>query len=198
VKDKRSKRIALVAHCILNQNAKVSGLARFPAADKHLVDLFLKLQFGVFQLPCPEMNCAGLRRWWMVREQYEAPPFLRRYTEMATRVVNEIEEYLLDRYLVVLVGIDGSPSCGIALTESDPSWGGPPSVEFKNQVEYLVSGPGAFVALLQSEIERRGFARLPQIGVPLDIHEGLIDYRSIEAFLTQLEHVLPDVPSGLC
>jgi len=169
MEDSRSKKIALVAHCILNQNAKVGGLARYPAAVRDVVDLLLDHDYGIIQMPCPEMCSAGLRRWWHVREQYSAPPFRRVFQRLAGSVIDQVEEYLREGYLCVLVGIDGSPSCGVTVTGSDPRWGGCPNVRWENQEERLVPGQGVFVEALNNEAGARGLARIPQLGVPLDV-----------------------------
>jgi len=39
IEDKRSKKVAIVAHCLLNQNAKVNGFAFFPDMIKPLIDI---------------------------------------------------------------------------------------------------------------------------------------------------------------
>lgn len=77
VEDKRSKKVALVAHCLLNQNAKVNGFAFFPAMIIEIIELLKKHNYGILQLPCPETIYAGLHRWWYVRDQYDNPGFIR-------------------------------------------------------------------------------------------------------------------------
>ena len=69
VEDKRGKKVAFVANCILNQNAKVNGFAFFPDFIFEMIEILHKHSFGLVQFPCPETSYAGTRRWWYVREQ---------------------------------------------------------------------------------------------------------------------------------
>ena len=73
VEDKRGKKVAFVANCILNQNAKVNGFAFFPDLIFEMIEILHKHNFGLVQFPCPETSYAGMRRWWYVREQYDTP-----------------------------------------------------------------------------------------------------------------------------
>ena len=61
-KDQRARKVAVVAHCLLNQNAKVNGFAFFPDMIKELIDALHKYNYGIVQLPCPETVYAGMRR----------------------------------------------------------------------------------------------------------------------------------------
>jgi hypothetical protein len=60
--DVRSKKIVLVAHCVLNQNAIADGTADFAGTDEAVVRRLLEAGIGILQLPCPELNCLGLDR----------------------------------------------------------------------------------------------------------------------------------------
>ncbi len=60
--DKRSKKIAFVAHCILNQNSISDGTADYPHALTNIVKLLYKHKIGIIQMPCPEIHCIGLDR----------------------------------------------------------------------------------------------------------------------------------------
>ena len=41
IDDARAGKIIFVVHCLLNQNAKVRGIARYPAAVRPIIDLLL-------------------------------------------------------------------------------------------------------------------------------------------------------------
>ena len=60
--DNRSKRIMIVAHCIMNQNAISDSSANLPSQFAEIVDLIMKEKIGLVQLPCPELQCLGLDR----------------------------------------------------------------------------------------------------------------------------------------
>ncbi|MDA3936305.1 MAG: hypothetical protein PF636_05500 [Actinomycetota bacterium] len=71
---KRSRRIALVSHCLLNVNAKVEGLAEYQGVHP-VIEGLSAAGFGVIQLPCLEMTHMGMKRWAQVMEQYDHPAY---------------------------------------------------------------------------------------------------------------------------
>lgn len=60
--DSRSKKIVLVAHCILNQNSISDGTADYPGSISEIVEFLFRSNVGIIQMPCPEMLCLGLNR----------------------------------------------------------------------------------------------------------------------------------------
>ena len=60
--DKRSKEIILVAHCILNQNAKLDECAFYPGVIREITQLLVDSGMGIIQMPCPELMFLGLDR----------------------------------------------------------------------------------------------------------------------------------------
>ena len=67
----RSRRVAFVAHCLVNQNAKVQEFARSPGVVPGVVERLRTHGYRIQQLPCPEMAFAGVNRWWQGRELYD-------------------------------------------------------------------------------------------------------------------------------
>ena len=59
-------RVAFIAHCLLNQNAKVEGGALRPAVWEPVIDLLREHGYAIRQMPCPELAFAGARRFWGV------------------------------------------------------------------------------------------------------------------------------------
>jgi hypothetical protein len=55
--DIRSGKVIFVAHCVLNQNARMVNVADFPAMHDQLCDYLQKSQVGIIQMPCPETYC---------------------------------------------------------------------------------------------------------------------------------------------
>nr|WP_231288438.1 hypothetical protein [Methanococcus maripaludis] len=47
----RNKKIALVAHCILNCNSKVECLSEYGGALRNVVNYLMDEGFGIIQLP---------------------------------------------------------------------------------------------------------------------------------------------------
>lgn len=164
--DGRSMKVALVAHCILNQNAKVIGLAKFPSAIDEIVDLLRRHEVGLLQMPCPELSFAGLNRWAQTKEQYDTPSFRRHCRKIARDLADQVQEYVRnDVRILAVVGINGSPSCGVDET-SVGFKGGRPKGAFSLKVE-RAPGPGVFVEELRSELAKRGI-EVPFVGIKED------------------------------
>ena len=49
--DSRSKKVILVSHCILNQNAKIDRCAVYPGAIKEAAQLLIESGTGILQMP---------------------------------------------------------------------------------------------------------------------------------------------------
>lgn len=100
------------------------------AAEEALRRKFLKkaLEDGVqiIQLPCPEFLLYGSRRWGHVSDQFDTPYFRRECRRMLSDTILQLKEYRSNdsRFDVLgVVGIDGSPSCGVDYT-CRGEWGG--------------------------------------------------------------------------
>jgi len=153
----RGRKVVVLAHCLLNVNTKVHGLAIYPAVHPIVRELISE-DVGVIQLPCPEAAFLGMRRWGMTREQYDVPAFRRHSQALLEPVVDTLVALVDDGCEVVGVwGVDGSPSCGVARTCAGYEGGdmdrvtGPPEWT-------QVAGAGVFMATLQSMLADRGLA----------------------------------------
>lgn len=114
--DIRSGKVIFIAHCILNQNARIADAADFPAIFDPLLDYFQKAQVGVIQIACPELYCLGLGRF-SVREGLEHPSGMKRLQRLIDDLIFTIQEYLFQGFEVVgIIGKNGSPSCGVTRT----------------------------------------------------------------------------------
>jgi len=69
------RKVALLANCLLNQNAKVCEGARYRGVVSPVVEALRSRGYQLLQLPCPELAFAGARRWWAVYEQYDTPAY---------------------------------------------------------------------------------------------------------------------------
>jgi predicted secreted protein len=186
IEDKRSKKLAIVAHCLLNQNAKVNGFAFFPAMIKPLIDILHDNNFGVIQLPCPEVTFSGTRRWWYVREQYDTPGYRAHCRRILKPIVSQIVEYEKEGYKVVIIGLDGSPSCGVRWSGTSENWGGPPKIPEEEMTNYPVTKKrGVFVEELATMINAARTKMPNIIGAGFDMPgfklEGIA--KEIDAFL---------------
>lgn len=114
---KRGKRIILLSHCILNANSKVEGLSQYRGILRDYIDVIADKGIGIIQLPCPEMILYGIKRWGHVKEQFDTPFFRQQCRIMMEPIVQQLRNYVDFGYEIVgVVGIDGSPSCGVNFT----------------------------------------------------------------------------------
>lgn len=165
------RKIAVVAHCLLNQNTKPHQRARFPGIATPVLEAIQKTGFALMQLPCPEISFAGTRRWSQVIEQYDTPAYRQHCTVLCRQSVDQIDHFLKDRaFTIVIIALEGSPSCGYRYTGSSETWRGfPGDAEFDGT--YPVSeGTGLFMQTLLSEIKSRNLPVPPVLGVALDMY----------------------------
>lgn len=186
VEDARGGRIAFVSHCVLNQNAKVRGIAIHAAAIKPIVDLLIGEGVGIYQMPCPEMLYLGTTRWGQVKDQYASPMFRRHLVGIASQVADQAEEYARGGYEVLaFIMIDGSPVCGLNKTprpEEGRAWGG---MHRYLPASRLAPEPGVYCEILRAEVARRGLGSVPFVGIP-----EVPDIGSIEAALPRIAAAL--------
>jgi len=112
--DVRSRKVVVLAHCVSNQNSRVTGLAHYPATIEEIVNFLIKHDVGMVQMPCPEAMYEGLSRKTRTKEQYATPRFKSLCRRIARSTARLIQEYLRNgvRVLAVL-GVEGSPSCAV-------------------------------------------------------------------------------------
>lgn len=166
---RRSKRVLAVCHCLLNSNAKVYPLAACPGVQLEALRPYLDAGVGLVQLPCPETALLGLNRWGMTREQYDQPALRRAMRDMLQPSLDQLEAFTRAGYEIVgLVGVDGSPNCGVRVTCEGFQGGEPgaPEVDLPGQLGCLraVPGQGVFMQALTAMAEERGL-RLPLMAV---------------------------------
>lgn len=128
-KDARSKKIIIIAHCALNQNARIDSCAMSPAVIPHVVEALVERQIGIIQYPCPELGFLGMGRQGQdcsswdgsyhhengeVYDQMSVPEARAYLRRIANDLVYQINEYKKYGFKVLgVLGILGSPSCGV-------------------------------------------------------------------------------------
>ena len=206
ISDRRSGRVVFLSHCLLNENVRYLGGATRPGGLDELVDAVQDAGVGICQMPCPEQMAWGgvLKRHLLLaygpdRRKLRVAAsrlFVRvflaytrwRYRRLARSVAAGIADYRRsDIEVVGVVGVDGSPSCGVNMTldldRSTKALVGCASVSrdaqtFNDRVVLpnLVAGQGLFTAALRTELGRRGLT-LPlyahDLGAELDGRRGL-------------------------
>lgn len=144
-RDVRSGKVVLVAHCILNQNSRALGLAKKSGVVNEVVEFLVRSGVGIIQMPCPEFTYAGVSRQPKTREQYDNATFRVHCRKIADEIANQISEYAKGGVkLRLVVGVDGSPSCGV-----------------KGEVS------GIFIEELRSALDKRGISA-PFCGIRLE------------------------------
>jgi predicted secreted protein len=137
--DARGGRVVFLSHCLLNQNVRYLGGAGRAGGVSEVVDGYLGRGVGICQLPCPEQRAwGGVPKRRMLAAYgsagtLRAPlarlllrPFTwytrRVYARLARGVTRDVADYQRSGVEVVgLVGIGGSPSCGVATTLDLPA-----------------------------------------------------------------------------
>ena len=184
--DARGRRVVFVSHCLLNENVRYPGGATRAGAVDEIVDVIQTAGVGICQLACPEQQVwGGVRKRQMLlaygadrrglgfARRVLTPGFIAytrwRYGRLARRVVSEIRDYRRAGYQVIgIVGVDGSPSCGVghtldldraidALARCDPRIRDAKTFNERVVLSNLVPGEGLFIAALR---RRLGRARL--------------------------------------
>jgi len=200
LKDERGKRIVFVSHCLLNENVRYLGGAFRRSGVEEVIMAFLQQGIGIYQMPCPEQ-----RAWGGVLKRYILPWYGSKgtlryaiakqmlgvflwytrhvYRRLAKRVVHDIEDYVLSGFKVVgIVGIGGSPSCGVRRTldiKRSLVVAASCPVQQLNREAFneaavaacVIDGEGMFEHALRRRLERRG---LP---VPFIEHDIVAEMR---------------------
>ncbi len=159
---KRSKRIIVVSHCLLNANAKVGPLAEYPGVLRQAMDQFIEDGTGILQLPCPESSYLGINRWGMCYEQYNHPNFRRHCRNILTPSLDQIEMFITAGYEILgVIGADGSPNCGVTKIPSGLSGGvirNTKDVEKQLDNFRYIEGTGVFFNVLNELLQNRGIS----------------------------------------
>lgn len=156
----RSKRILIVCHCVLNANAKVYPLAEVGGVFMEGVASHIASGCGMFQLPCPETSYLGMNRWGMTREQYDHAHFRACCRDMLKYPLMQLQAFAEAGYeMAGIVGMDGSPNCGVNLTCEGYEGGELGDLEnIAGQIDDLrfVEGKGVFMTELLEMLQRVG------------------------------------------
>lgn len=145
---KRNRKIILVAHCLLNVNAKVLGIAGEKGGSKLIGELIQK-GYGIIQLPCIEMAMYGSQRWGIVYEQNDFPAFRDTCRRMLDPIVKQVADFSRHGYeITAVIGMDHSPSCGVHITSSG-QWCGEFNAEnqYQDKLNSLTAKKGAGVMM---------------------------------------------------
>ncbi|HEX7445182.1 MAG TPA: hypothetical protein VF300_02215 [Methanothrix sp.] len=142
--------IAVAAHCLLNPFTRVKGLR----------SVEFRPEGPVIQLPCPEVLYLGLDRWAVTRNQLDVPEFRRFCRSLIVHYADLLEMLVRQGKRIKIVGLAGSPSCGVNTTSLGYAGGRVHEAKHEH-----VPGKGVFMEELMAELERRGVAfRAEEVG----------------------------------
>ena len=155
----RSKKIVLVSHCILNQNSVVHPCGRNMSNFKKLLTKIIGNNIGIIQLPCPEISLYGVKRWGHVKDQFNTPHFKKQSKKLIENIIDNVIDYKNNGYEILgVIGIKGSPSCGVTVTCLGNWYGEVGGWDMKNKLETLEEGkePGVFMEILKESLIETG------------------------------------------
>lgn len=184
---KRSRKIVLLANCLLNSNVKVENSALYKGALKELVFWLVEQGVGIIQLPCPELTLFGIKRWGLVKEQCDNPFYRRHCRNILEPVLDIISDLVKNDYaLLSVIGVEGSPSCGVNFTCSSKCWGGEITKEGSLRECIgdlkLVEGKGIFLEELTKQLHDLKL-KIPFLGI--DERDA---FSSLHKLTSYLEH----------
>lgn len=160
-------KIIYLSHCLLNTAAKVKrgekpSAVSEESARQRILRLALENDIQMIQLPCPEFTAFGPRRWGHTREQFDNIFYREHCRKILAPTLMEMEAYsdpsLKDRFHILgIIGVEGSPSCGVKKSCSSPTWGG----EFSSHQDIgaalatirVSEAPGVFMDVLRECLE---------------------------------------------
>jgi predicted secreted protein len=203
LKDSRSGKVIFLSHCILNENTRYLGGACRAACIREIVEQCLDKDIGIVQMPCPEQIAWGGVTKRLMLLAYGAKgtffyrtlslffPLFLMYTRvifrrLARETAGQIRDYLTSGFSVIgVMGIDGSPSCGINKTlDMRRSFESAAcinvesvTVERMNSIisGCLIEGRGIFIDMLQEELGKR------LIHVPFTAHDLIAEIQGIQS-----------------
>jgi len=160
------KKIVFVSHCILNIASKVvlynqEEMDAEEALRKKFMHQAIDNDIQLIQLPCPEFTLYGAKRWGHVSNQFDNVFFRSHCRKLLEPIIEQLMEYLAneDRFEVLgIVGIDGSPSCGVDYT-CKGNWYG--SFEGRTNLREtladcrLVKGSGVLMSVLREMLKEK-------------------------------------------
>lgn len=161
------QKIVLVSHCILNTASKVvlynqEEMDAEEALRKKFMHLAIDRDIQLIQLPCPEFTLYGANRWGHVSNQFDNVFFRRHCRNILSPILDQLKEYLAhgERFEILgIVGIDGSPSCGVDYTCTGDWYG---SFEGRQNLAETLStcrlskGSGVLMSVLKEMLAEEG------------------------------------------
>jgi uncharacterized protein YbbK (DUF523 family) len=194
-RDKGSRKMVWMSHCLLDQNVRFPGIAVAPGALEELIKPLIDKGIGLEQLPCAEYKgWGGINRMKVVEwDRNEKADWIVGFGDLCQRLakdaVDDMEDAVKQGYQVLgVIAANSSPSCGITRTMDFPGFMpkmagmmAEVKMDFSNLdidkfreiiPKLLKDGSGQFMGRVADEIKRRGL-NIPVVGFNLwaDFHK---------------------------
>ena len=162
--EEMKRKILVVSHCFFNDGTKlkyenIEDAKKEREQKRNFLRKMLDEGVELIQLPCPEFLLYGANRWGHVASQFDTPFYKEASKKLLEPILLQLREYQKneDRFeLLGVVGIDGSPSCGIQYTY-DGNWGGEfsgnPNFEQTMASIKKIEKPGIFMEVFMNELK---------------------------------------------
>jgi len=185
--DKRSGKIAVVSHCILNVHSLEDNLAIYPGLEQEVVEILIKKGVGIHQIFCPEIELSSIFRKALPKESYDHPKIRKVYRNLAEKITQTLNSYTKNGYEIsAVIGAEGSPTCGIGFVGRwKKNIEG--KREFPRDVEF-VPGMGVFMEEFKTCLDRMD-VHPAWVGIPGKSLRS-IDPGSFEKTLKKLNKIL--------
>ena len=167
--DNRSKYFVFVPFCLLAQSYQALGIVRYEwkSSIKPFVELLIKNDINIIQIPCIESTYLGLNREPMGLSKYNTVEFNQHCDKLSNQIAEEIENLSNNNYKVLaILGIEQSPSCCVNYIYTNKG---------------MEKRSGLFMEKLQVKIKDKN---IPFIG---------INRKYINKSLKELEKIINDV-----
>ena len=162
--DKRSGKMVVVSHCLLNVHCLEDNLSIYPGLEEEVIELLIKKGAGIYQIPCPEMELSGIFRKALPKESYEHPKIRQKYRKLADQIGQRLHEFTKKGYAIAAVlGAEGSPTCGVDRVGKWRS-GSRGRREFPRDIEF-VEGSGVFMEEFKESLRKLDI-RPAWVGIP--------------------------------
>lgn len=162
--DKRSGKIVVVSHCLLNVHSLEDNLAIYPGLEKDVIEILIQKGVGIYQIPCPEIELSSIFRKALPKESYDNPKIRKFYRTLAKKITKNLLEYVKKGYeITAVLGAEGSPTCGIDRVGQWKKDAKGKKV-FPKDIEF-VSGSGVFIEEFRASLQNNNI--FPEwIGIP--------------------------------
>lgn len=115
----KKKKIVLISHCLLNQYSRAKGVKNKTKGGlvSPIIQKLVNEKVAIYQMPCSEIAYEGLDREACGYRKYDNEEYRKICRDISRKIVDEVKQYLNEGYeLSGIIGVNGSPSCGVTFS----------------------------------------------------------------------------------